>query len=196
MSDSMKDAVQELRIEMKQWRAGMSLEEREKRSDKVISNILQFLENASRDYEHFLCYYPLPLEVNLMPLYEELLQRGKKLYFPKTYPKEIRFYQVSDMHRFEEGAFHVMEPLECDRECLGECIALIPGLVYDASMQRIGYGGGYYDRFLADKKHILKCGIAYQEQRVAQITAQPWDIPMDLLITDTDIYLGRMASGI
>jgi len=64
-------------------------------------------------------------------------------------------------------------------------VILVPLLAFDASLNRLGFGGGWYDRFLASQSGALKVGLAYGLQRVDTINVQPHDIPLDMVLTDS-----------
>jgi len=64
--------------------------------------------------------------------------------------------------------------------------AFVPGLAFDQAGNRLGYGGGYYDRWLA-KSGARRIGLAYAVQRIGQVPAEAWDIPMDMLVTEADL---------
>jgi 5-formyltetrahydrofolate cyclo-ligase len=67
-------------------------------------------------------------------------------------------------------------------------VVLVPMLGFDDQLQRIGYGGGYYDKFLATQPHTQKIGVCFELGRVVQIPTAPHDIPLDLIVTETIIY--------
>ncbi|MCQ2505683.1 MAG: 5-formyltetrahydrofolate cyclo-ligase [Lachnospiraceae bacterium] len=157
-------------------------------SDKLIcSKLEKLLLDEFKEKEHFLCYYPLKDEINLIPLYEKMLENGKKLYFPKTFGTDMEFYKVFSLEEFERGSFNVMEPVICDEERIFtglEAVGIIPGAVFDTELNRIGYGKGYYDRYLGKKPQIVKIAACYKFQLVNKIEAKPWDVKMDFLVTD------------
>jgi 5-formyltetrahydrofolate cyclo-ligase len=68
-------------------------------------------------------------------------------------------------------------------------VILVPLLGFDAAFSRIGQGGGHYDRYLAAHPHACRIGIAWEGQRVDSIDAQPWDVPLDAVLTDTDFHV-------
>lgn len=182
----MKEAF-EIRKEMKAYRDTLSEAEIIKLSVLIESKLYEEIHNQDR--MDILCFYPLETEVNLMTLYEKLLKEGYRLYFPKTYPEEILFYQIESMRDFKIGAFQIMEPYSTTDRFLyrnepGVCI--VPGLAFSKDGHRIGYGGGYYDRFLK-RKDILKLGVCFEKQ-IIDINPQGYDVDMDAVITDQNNY--------
>lgn len=153
----------------------------------------------SEEYDRtnaFLCYYPLADEINLLPLYEMLLADEYTLYFPKTADDlSMEFYRIQNLDSdLKEGAFHVMEPIDSSdiydhsKAEYNHTFMILPGSVFDESCHRMGYGKGYYDRYLSEKDGIIKCAPAYDFQVLEEIPSQPHDVPMDMVITPTAIF--------
>jgi 5-formyltetrahydrofolate cyclo-ligase len=67
-------------------------------------------------------------------------------------------------------------------------VILVPLLGFDAAFNRIGQGGGHYDRYLAAHPSACRIGVAWEAQRVDRIDAQPWDVPLDAIVTEADFY--------
>ena len=160
--------------------------------DKIINaNIYKLFSEDFHRSKAVLCYYPLKDEVNLIDTYEELLSDGYALFFPKTYPDgSMEFYRVKDLlTQLTEGAFHVMEPVDFSEKYdystyeYNQTFMIAPGLIFDESCHRMGFGKGFYDRFLSDKNGIIKCAVAYDFQILPEIPMNPWDVPMDIIIT-------------
>ncbi len=68
-------------------------------------------------------------------------------------------------------------------------LIIVPLLGFDAAFNRIGQGGGHYDRYLAAHPRAFRIGLAWEGQRVDSIAAQPWDVPLDAILTETDFYV-------
>ena len=145
-------------------------------------------------------YYPLGNEVDLLEAADMAIHLGKQVVFPKTEGDRIQFYQVEDLSEFCEGYFHVMEPVseklfveDAENSADGQpMLVLVPGVAFDRQKCRMGYGGGYYDRYLAKLTEGLragseppvKLGIAYQCQIAEKIPANSTDVPMDYILTE------------
>lgn len=141
-----------------------------------------------REAEVLYFYYPLGNEVNLLQAAQAALDDGKIVAFPKTLQEGIAFYQVEDLTAFAEGAFHVMEPCSDRRLTEGAPLILTPGVAFDKTGGRMGYGGGYYDRYGARCPGAVRIGIAYECQLAEKLPLEPHDIPMEAVITETNIY--------
>ena len=180
--------LNDIRIQMKAYRQGLSEMEILQFSSEIEKRVYEEIKKYP-DYKTVLCFYPLESEVNLLTLYEKLLKENYFLYFPKTYQHEIMFYHVDSMRDFKSGAFQIMEPYDTrDKNLylkeLGFCI--VPGLAFTTSMHRIGYGGGFYDRFLRSKS-LIKLGVCFDDQ-VIDFFPEDHDVDMDAVITEKSIY--------
>ena len=150
-----------------------------------IANILEIIINRLGTKD-ILCFYPLEKEVNLIDLYDKLLKKGHNLFFPVSFEEEIKFYKVNDLSEFEVGKFNVLEPKNRDVMFLDkEAVVICPGLAFDKKNNRIGYGKGYYDRFLQKHKNTTPIGVCFGFQMVDELDVGYWDVPMEMIITDT-----------
>lgn len=121
-------------------------------------------------------------EVRTMPILEQALRDGKKVALPKCYGPEMRFIYVEDLTRIRKSSCGVPEPLDdvpiADDET---ALVLMPGMAFDQSGHRMGYGGGYYDRFLSAQPHHPTIALCYDFQVVEQLPTDAFDIPVDQL---------------
>ena len=142
-----------------------------------------------------LCYYPLLDEPDLRDLYEELLGDGVRLFFPVSGRDEIEFFEVFSMSDFSEGAFGIMEPSLLDYPFKGlekrPAVCIVPGVSFDRDCNRIGFGKGYYDRFLGRYPDIIyKIGVCFQTCIYEdELPVFSHDVPMDIVVTGENTYL-------
>lgn len=177
-----KKNVEIIRNKMKKRRDCLSENEIINKS-KVISKKLNSYIKDNR-FKNILCFYPIMSEVNLLSLYDELLIKGNNLYFPITYENYIEFVKIDSMNDFHEGKYNIKEPngeIVFDDE---EALVICPGLAFDKSGNRIGYGGGYYDRFIKNHQNCTTVGVGYDFQVLDRIIPMPWDVKLDLIISD------------
>ena len=148
------------------------------------------------DKKSFFVYCSYQSEVGTQGLIEWLLQKGKSVAVPLTDQVSFTMEAVAITDPVEElicGYKGIPEPkaslLPGNRVApVSLDVALIPGSVFDLKGNRLGYGGGYYDRFLALKApKALRIGLAYSFQVIDRIPHQPHDIPMDWLVTEEGI---------
>jgi len=177
-----------LRKEIFKLRKALTADDCRFRSEAIMQNISEggFIKNKSNVH----LYYPINNEVNTIDLIEQLWSKGIEVVMPRTdIPgKKIDNYLVSSFDQLEETTFNLLEPKTSTPRFTKDCdIILIPGLAFDHNLSRIGYGGGFYDRFLADTK-ALKVAVAYDFQVREEIPTEDHDIKMDFIVTEQRIY--------
>jgi 5-formyltetrahydrofolate cyclo-ligase len=123
-------------------------------------------------------------EVDTHQLTKDCITSDKTVYVPKVSGKTLSICPIKAWEQLEPGAFGILEPCEVLDPAHPEEIDLIlvPGLAFDQTGHRIGYGRGFYDSLLKSTKG-LKVGLAFEEQIVEEIPAEPHDIPLDLIIS-------------
>ena len=129
-------------------------------------------------------YLPMGAEVYVFPLIQKLLDLGITVVCPKTLPKRKLEHRVlKSLDELEEGimkTFHPKEPEVYEGQC---DMIIIPGLAFDSNKFRVGYGGGYYDGFLANQPQALKVGVFYSFQEVERVPKEAHDLSLDLIVT-------------
>lgn len=192
--EQIKETKEQIRKRHLLLRNQMSKEERFRLSKDISEHAHRLLEiggNSGAEVRVY-GYYPLGSEVSLLFFYEYLLGQGIPLAFPRVCGMSMDFYQVFSLDDFKEGAFHVMEPEpSCQKAEWEDALCLTPGSVFDRTGGRFGYGKGYYDRYFEKYHHILRAGIAYGHQIEEKLPTEPWDLPMNYLITEQGILCGK-----
>ncbi|HQT80905.1 MAG: 5-formyltetrahydrofolate cyclo-ligase [Ferrovum sp. 37-45-19] len=162
-------------------------------NENLIFNRFVSEELYSR-FNSFMVYASFGNEVNTWPLIDYLYQHTTNIIFPKVDAelKVLELYRVKDREHLVPGIWGILEPDEsrCEAVLIDDidCI-LVPGLAYDKEGYRIGYGGGYYDKLLANQQgHSYKISIGFEFQRLERIPRESHDCPIDLLITETESY--------
>lgn len=179
------------RQEKKKWRSALSPEAVKKMSDNISIRVEKLLLDEWKEYDDILCYAALEKEVSLESCYKKLLDLGKKLYFPKVLSEQMEFIRVENLiEDLSVGAFGILEPAP-NRVFEPETPALIlvPGVVFDDRGNRLGFGKGYYDRYLIRCVNAVRMGICYEGQRVRHLQPSLWDVPMNALITEERYYI-------
>lgn len=128
-------------------------------------------------------YLPYNQEVRTIPILERALLDGKRVAVPKVYGEEMRFIYITDLTQVEKGYAGIPEPI-ADEPVAYETTALVlmPGLVFDRAGNRIGYGGGFYDKFLASEPEHPTVALCYEFQIVEKLETDAFDIPVDCVI--------------
>ena len=170
----------ELRTHIRQQKQSLSRKEILRRSEILCANVLQsaYYQNAKTIYG----YLPFNQEVFTTPLLLQALKDGKQVALPKCHGRNMRFILTGDLSRIQHNRFGVPEPA-ADRPVAADprALVLVPGLAFDPQGYRVGYGGGYYDRFLAAEPDHPTIALCYDFQVVAQLPTDPHDIPVDTL---------------
>ena len=144
--------------------------------------------------KNILFYVSFNNEVDTQEIIKELLNKKEKNIIVPYVEKDNPILQLSELHNFNElepKTFDILEPKKNfvrDFNPNKLDLIIIPGLVFDLTRHRIGYGYGYYDRFLKTiNKGIIKIGLAYDFQIVEKIPEEQHDVPMDIIITEKRI---------
>ncbi len=139
------------------------------------------------DAHRLLCFYPTKGEPNLLPFYEAALADRKKLFFPlcRTSDHTMTFLEVMSLSELCPGAYGIPEPTGSASVFSGDSTALclVPGLAFDRAGNRLGYGGGYYDRFLADFSGRTLAPV-YRCFLTDTLPCAPTDRPVEHILTE------------
>ena len=135
-------------------------------------------------------YISFGSEINTKDIISKALKDNKKVYMPKIYKedKSMKAIRLKSFNDLKENSMGILEPID-DNDCIDKKeidLILVPGVVFDFNGNRIGYGGGYYDRYLQDIKGISnKVVLAYDFQIVDSIEPEAHDISFDYIISNT-----------
>lgn len=140
------------------------------------SNLYQ---NASTIYG----YLPYNQEVRTVPMLEQAIRDGKRVAVPKVYGDEMRFIYLDDLSAVEKGYAGIPEPI-ADGPIADDPAALVlmPGLAFDREGHRIGYGGGFYDKFLAAEPDHPTLALCYEFQMLEHLQTEEFDVPVDCVL--------------
>lgn len=128
-------------------------------------------------------YLPYNQEVRTVPILERALSDGKRVAVPKVYGDEMKFIYMTDLSLVEKSEMGIPEPVADGPE--GDdptALVLMPGLAFTTKGDRMGYGGGYYDKFLAREPDHPTVALCYGFQIVESLPTQDHDIPVDLVL--------------
>lgn len=140
-----------------------------------------------------LLYVAFRNEVETRALIDQAVHEGKRVLLPVSIKKtrELELYPVAGSHDLVEGAYGIMEPKRENQSISPEQVDLVvvPGVVFDRQGNRLGYGAGYYDRFLQRcRPSAARIALAFDLQLVDQLPSEPHDQRMDYVITETTIH--------
>lgn len=181
------ESKQELRRRMKAVRNAVSVEERARFSSQIAENLLH--EPWYPAVKRLLVYSAIQSELNLEAFCELAAGDGKILYYPKVFGEGMEFFRVQDRKILKPGAFGVMEP-DTDAYALDvfrdeqDSVMLVPGVAFSSKKYRLGYGGGFYDRYLAKHGNLYTVGVAFSVQLQAEWEPEEHDIPMHEIVSN------------
>lgn len=128
-------------------------------------------------------YLPYNQEVRTVPMLERALLDGKKVAVPKVYGDQMRFIYLTDFSQVEKGYCGIPEPIADEPLAQDpEALVMMPGLAFDMQGRRVGYGGGFYDRFLSSEPGHPTVALCYDFQVFPKLETEEFDIPVDCVL--------------
>ena len=167
-------------------RDGLSVKEREEKSKQIKEKLFSHFE--FRTAKTILFYAAKGNEVETKGMIEESLSSEKKVSLPIVKGKNLLFSQVLGYEELSPSTFGILEPeKECPISLDRVDLIIVPGIAFDEKGNRIGFGRGFYDRFLKKVPDAFKIGLAFEIQIVETIPEISTDIPVDKIITEKRI---------
>lgn len=162
-----------------------NIENRQEKSAVIVSKILAMPQVKNAD--KLFLFYPLKDEINLLPLMEYAKENGKMVGFPLCEDKDgkMSFRIVNSLDELETGSFGIREPSKNSAEISPSgAVIFLPALAVDKKGYRLGYGKGYYDRYLAKYPDLkpFTVGVIYEELLFDEIPHDKYDIPCDKVV--------------
>lgn len=171
-----------LRSRIRMQKQAMSPEEIVLRSRHLCAMVQE--TDAYQQSKTIYGYLPFNQEVDLSPLLETALAEGKQVALPKCCGKDMRFVLVAGLTQVRRTPFGVPEPVADSPIASDKTgLVIVPGLLFDRRGYRIGYGGGYYDRFLGQEPDHPTIGLCYDFQLTDRLEPDAHDIPVDLVFS-------------
>ena len=169
----------ELRKILAERRNALSQKERKEKSDVICEKLMPYLKNKM-----VFSYYPFDTEVDISNI-----NKSFKVAYPVIYGGKYMDAFIPDSDEFIPNDFGIMEPDPDDSTLVDSSdidVIIVPMLGFDQNKNRLGYGGGYYDRYL-ESCDGLKIGVAFAEQELESIEPEKNDVRLDIIVTDKDI---------
>ena len=136
--------------------------------------------DAYRNAKSLYGYMSYNQEVRTLPILEQALRDGKRVAIPKCYGAEMRFIFMDDLSKVEKGYANIPEPIADGPVADDEtALVLMPGLAFDPQGHRVGYGGGFYDKFLSAEPNHPTLALCYAFQMLPHLETEDHDIPVD-----------------
>ena len=152
-----------------------------------------------RDAARLMLFLSFGSEVDTWLLLEQAIAMGKSVVAPICLPatKELALYPISDGKEAVPGHWGILEPPRAGEAISPDTldVVVVPGIAFDGAGQRVGYGGGYYDRFLPRADRAWKIGVCYDLQLVDSLPYAPHDVPVDVIVTERQAKWREMSAG-
>lgn len=188
-----KQDKEKLRAEFRAVRKKLHAEKNNSARDLVATNFIQFIPGVPIGTV-VAAYYPMGSELDSLRLLATLQINGIRLALPVVWKEgeamEFRAYKMGDP--LEDGAHKTLQP-KADAPVLDPDIIIVPMVAFDEKGYRLGQGGGYYDRTLAEirkkkKKKVLAIGLAFEDQKTKSIPTEKFDEPLDGVLTEKGFW--------
>ncbi len=192
-----------LRAKLLRTRDSIPPELKARKETAIIKRL--FALDVFQKAKSLLLYASFRSEVDTTGCLSDIIKLGKRLILPAVDSgrRELTLYEVQDISELTPGYMEIPEPgiRENRQVTLGDIdLIIVPGAGFDSEGNRLGYGGGYYDRLLGNEsgqglktgRRIMTIALAFEEQIIEKIPAEPHDIRVDMIITDKRlIYCSR-----
>nr|WP_308656354.1 5-formyltetrahydrofolate cyclo-ligase [uncultured Agathobacter sp.] len=182
------ETKKEIRSRLKKQRSLMSADECRSMSHEIYKRLIAL--ELDREYDNILLYSAIRNEVNTDEYFACLINKAKRIYYPRVCGDEMSFYRVRCLDELNCGSFNINEPDMTDEytEADGRALMIVPGLGFSDTGYRIGYGKGFYDRYLSSftkRDTVTAVGVGYDFQLLGNVTFEDeYDVPLDGVITD------------
>ena len=179
----------ELRRRIREKKRAMTPEEIEERSRELGRKFAA--TEAYRRAKTIYGYMPYNQEVRTIPIMRQAQADGKRVAVPKVYGDTMKFLWLDDLDAVAPGAYNIPEPIADGPEADDEtALVLMPGLAFDPEGHRCGYGGGFYDKFLAAHPNHPTIALCYGFQMFDHLDVDAHDIPVDAVLS-ADVEAGE-----
>ena len=190
----MTESPNALRLRNRKRRAQIPEAALAEAADNLFDRIIPLQEY--HDSQHIAAYWAVNGEIGLDPVIQHALQNGKNIYLPILDEIDLRFAPYDKNTPLRINRFKLPEPDVADEDMRPPAdldLVLAPLVVFDADRNRIGMGGGYYDRTFEFRRTTATrsprlIGVAHELQRVDQLHPEEWDVRLDAVVTDQHIY--------
>ena len=171
-----------LRAEIKAKKRAMTEEQIAATSDALARQL--YAHPAYKEAKSIFGYLSYNQEVRTMPMLERAQKDGKRVAVPKVIGDTMIFIWLDDLSRIELGYCNIPEPIDNGPEAIDEtALVMMPGLAFDPTGRRCGYGGGFYDRYLEQHPNHPTIAMCYGFQMFDHLDTDPHDIPVNYVLS-------------
>lgn len=183
-----------LRKQMLQRRSRLSLESESQMNEAVFFRLMNLKELDRANVSSVYSYVSCRREVDTKRLLSCLLEQQIPVAVPRVTGKDMEFYYLNSLNQLKAGYMDIPEPDDtCIKACDSNSLVILPGLAFDSKGGRLGYGGGYYDRFLEREPNHKTIGLAFDFQMVLQVPQEAYDKTADIIITPDKVLFPNPA---
>lgn len=180
---NMEVIKEQIRSDFKTRRRVLSCKHVRINSDKICENFLH--SDIYKQCQNILAYSTIQNEVDLSQIINQALLDDKNLFLPRVEGDIMNFYRINNTDKLQIGSFDILEPQNGTMyQDATNSIMLVPGIAFSTEGARIGFGKGFYDKYLSQHNSILKIGIAYDWQITKSWETNEFDINMNMIITE------------
>ena len=180
------ESKKDIRKRVLSLRENLTIKEQDEHSQKICRQVIKhpFFVNADIVY----CYVDYKHEVTTRSIIQTAWELGKQVAVPKIMGDEMIFCFINSWKELKDGYRGIPEPTGCNIADADSPLGIMPGVAFDKCRNRIGYGKGFYDKFLKKYLKSRTIALAFEVQIVDKIPFDPFDIRPEILITEKCIY--------
>ena len=190
----METSTNQLRQRNRELRSKLDQKQLEEAAAALCARICTLVEYQQA--QKIAAYFAVNGEIGLTPVIDHAFSQGKQIYLPNLDQKTLRFSPYDHAQKMRINRFKLPEPDVTDDEMLDAReldLVLAPLVVFDPNRNRIGMGGGFYDRSFGFRKEAGShrpqlIGVAHELQKVARLEPEDWDVRLDMVVTDQATY--------
>lgn len=200
-TDEAKEQKDNIREKVKTERRNQAVEERDRKSTEIVKRLID--SDVWKNAGAVMLYSALRDEVQTRDLIKLGQEQGKRMVLPSVEGDghRMRIYEVKNTEEeLEKGPFNIMQPRDDRKNRFYKSdleLILLPGVAFDRQGKRIGFGRGYYDKFLSEleERDIKKVGLAFGFQVVEEIPFDYHDVPVDYIVTEDEVIEAGVLKG-
>ena len=175
------------RTAIKEKRYALRESEVQSLSQECVSKVLQFPELL--EARTVCIYMPTGNEIDTSAIIQYCLENQKRVAAPRIEGDTMDFYYFQSIVDLKQGAYDIWEPTGTERVTDEESVVIMPGVAFDLDCNRIGYGKGYYDKYLSKHPKMKKIALAYEFQIVGKIKREIHDIRPEMIVTERRVIM-------
>lgn len=172
---------------IKEMRLALSEEEIQTLSEACVSKVLQFPELL--EAKTVCVYMSTGNEIDTSAIIQYCLENDKKVAAPRVEGETMEFYYFENASDLRQGAYDIWEPTGMVKVTDEESLVIMPGVAFDLNCNRIGYGKGYYDRYLSKHPKMKRIALAYEFQIVGKIKQEIHDVKPQMIVTESRVIM-------